>query len=219
MSKSKSVMISDLKLEDVILPETKSDTEKETQTTIVQGTSIVRDGDNPIQLAFSPTAVFNAAFKSNLADHDNKQAVVDARRAILSIDDKNKVKGKVVAPSAMKLAFELLETEESPERRNEIAFGLDTMLALQNQPFIRDEVQYTSQQRLEKMPNEKRKFKKQEQAKGVDGDHVHHVIPVSEDPSKCSSPENFKLMPNQEHVEHHQQEQKEAKSYIDGEDN
>ena len=219
MSKSTSVTISALKIEEVVLPETKSDIEKETQTNIVQGTSIVRGGDNPIQLAFSPTAIFNAAYKSNIEGHDNKQAALDARRAVLSIDDKNKVKGKVVAPSAVKLAFELLEAEDDPKRRDEIAFGLDTILALQNQPIIKDEVQYTSQQRLAKMPNEKRNFKKKEQAKGVVGDNVHHITPVSEDPSKCSSSENFKLMLEQKHVEHHQKEQQDAKDYMSGDEN
>lgn len=36
--------------------------------------------------------------------------------------------------------------------------------------------------------------------------------------SKCSSPDNFKLMPKHEHIEHHKQEQKDAKSYIDGDE-
>ncbi|MEZ8138151.1 hypothetical protein ACED34_21810 [Vibrio splendidus] len=215
---SKLVKISPLKMEDVVLSEPKTDEQKETQENIVSGTSIVRDGENPIQLAFSPTALYNVAYKSNLPDYDNKQAAAEARKAILGIDDENKVKGKIIAPSAAKLAFELLEVEDNPERRNEISFGLDTILELQQQPVIKDEVQYTSQQRLAKMPNEKRKFKDQEQANGVVGDHVHHVVPVSEDPSKCSSPDNFKLMPKHEHIEHHKQEQKDAKSYIDGDE-
>lgn len=210
------IEISKLKIEDVVLPEVKTDDEKEKQANILAGTSIVRNGDNPLQLVFSPNAVFNIAYRSNIDGYDNKQASKEARKAILSIDDTSKVEGNIVAPSVAKLAFELIEAESNPARRDEVAFGVDTLLSLQNQPIIKDEVQYTAQERLAKMPNEKKKFKEKEQAKGVIGDDVHHVIPVSEDPSKCSSQENFELKTRQDHKDGHRQEQEDARAYIEG---
>lgn len=213
---TKIITVSKINKDEIILPEPDNEKDKETQNNIIAGTSIVRDGDNPLQLAYSPNAVFNIAFRSNADSYDNKQAAKDARKSILSIDDKYKVEGNIVAPAVAKLAFEKIETEEDPERRNEIAFGIDTLLALQNQPFVKDEVQYIAQLRLDRMPNEKRKFKKNEQKKGVVGDHVHHVIPVSEDPSKCDDPNNFELKIEQDHVDHHNQEQQDAKNFLEG---
>jgi hypothetical protein len=69
----KLIKISKLKVDDVILPEASTEHEKEKQTNIVAGTSIVRGGDNPLQLAFSPTAVFNITHKSNIDGYDNRE--------------------------------------------------------------------------------------------------------------------------------------------------